>query len=450
MSTTAEVAATMPPPTIPDGPLLQQLAGMADARSWGEHLVRDLADHYSGRIVWSELEPYCVLHGPPGTGKTTFAKALAASAKLPLIATTFGEWQSAGEAHLGTLLKAMRSTFEHARSAAPCVLFIDELDSIPKRGAGERATTYWNQVTNDLLKLLDGLADARGVVVVGACNHLEMLDPALVRSGRLGRQLHVPLPGLDALPQILAFHLGSDTRRMGDLSSLAVLCIGKSGADIQQLVTAARRRARYARRPIARTDLLSEIESSVATLDEGTMRRIAVHEAGHAVVALRTGLSSDINLSIVHAGEKGAIYLDRTPRIQTRASIAATLTALLAGRAAEQVFFGEISGGAGGDGNSDLGRATRLALNAVCRLGLSSRETMCWLGQPEDTPLLAYPIAIQSEVAGLLSDAYQTAVKLIEQDWDFVDNTAAALMRRRALSHKEFVTVDRRPRSDRQ
>lgn len=447
MTATAKNRATTKSSMIPEGPYLHQLAGMAEARSWGEDLVRDLANHYAGQIRWADLDPYCVLYGPPGTGKTTFAKALAASAQLPLIATTFGEWQSAGEAHLGTLLQAMRASFDLAKSSAPCVLFIDELDSIPKRGAGSRATTYWNQVTNDLLKLIDGLSEAKGVVVVGACNHLEMLDPALVRSGRLGRKLHVPLPRLEDLPQILTFHLGDDARRAGDLASIAVLCIGKSGADIKQLVNAARRRARHARHPLGRADLLAEIESKVGKLDDATVRRIAVHEAGHAVVALRARVSRNINLTIVQSGDTaGAVFLDQAGTVWTRAAVEANLATMLAGRAAEHVFMGEVSGGAGGGANSDLARATKLAIEAVCRLGLSARQSMSWLGQSEDTPISHYPADIQAEVSELLRGAYQRAVVMIEQDWDFVNNVADALVRRRALSHRDFVIIDRRPR----
>lgn len=163
----------------------------------------------SGRIPWSAVDRGALLFGPPDTGKTTFATALAGSARVPLVSGSLGEWQSAG--HLGDLLKAMRATFAAARSAIPAILFIDELDSFGSRASLSRDhRDYGIQVINGLFELMDGIGGREGVVIVGACNHPQRLDPAIVRSGRLDRHLPVPLPNRQALREIFRIHLGND------------------------------------------------------------------------------------------------------------------------------------------------------------------------------------------------------------------------------------------------
>ena len=286
-------------PAPPSGPLLSELAGMADASSWGKSLARDIPDFYAGRLPWSDVDPGCVLHGPPGTGKTTFAKALAATLRLPLITTTYGDWQSAEDGHLGSLIKAMRAAFARATTFAPCIFFIDELDSVPTRGATGAHAFYQNGVTNALLKCFDELRDIQGVITIGACNHPELLDPALVRAGRLDRLIAITLPTVEELPRIIKFHLRDDAAAIGDLSSVALLCVGSSGAEIEKIVRESRRIARDARRSLRRDDLIAAIEAAAPKMTDEDQRRVAIHEAGHAVVALRLGLSENISISII-------------------------------------------------------------------------------------------------------------------------------------------------------
>ena len=247
-------------PQIPEGPLLRQLAGMPEARSWAEALVQDLALYKAGRLNWSDVDPGCVLYGPPGTGKTTLARAIAATAKVPLIATSYADWTRGGRYGVDIMI-AMRATFARAREHAPCVVAIDELDSMPARSTLSSEHPVTHAIVNALLEQVDGLNRRPGVVVIGTCNHHDRLDEALIRSGRLGRSILVPLPALDALPQILAFHLAENAASVGDLPGIAVLCVGMSGADIEQLVRDARQRARRAARPIRRDDLISILEA---------------------------------------------------------------------------------------------------------------------------------------------------------------------------------------------
>lgn len=306
-------------PQIPEGPLLSQLAGMPEARAWGEALIQDLVLYKAGRLAWSEIDPGCVLYGPPGTGKTTLARAIAATAKVPLIATSYADWTRGGR--FGSdIIMAMGATFSRAREQAPCIVAIDELDSIPARDSlsSEHPVTY--AIVNSVLEQLDGLNRRPGVIVIGTCNHLDRLDEALLRSGRLGRSILVPLPALEALPQILTFHLGRDAAYIGDLSGIAVMAVGMSGADIEQLVRDARQRARRAVRSIRKTDLVEALEARSKARDPATEWRIAVHEAGHAVADLRLGVSSCINVSIVAAADSAGRHTPLMRLIRARLS----------------------------------------------------------------------------------------------------------------------------------
>lgn len=444
MTNSPKAASTEPKPQIPERPLLSQLAGMPEARAWGEALAQDIALYKAGRIAWSDIDAGCVLYGPPGTGKTTFARAIAATAKVPLIATSYAEW--ARGTHYGAqIINAMRATFKTASDNAPCVVAIDELDSLPARASlsSEHVSTY--AIVNALLEQLDGLNRRPGIIVIGACNHYERLDPALVRPGRLGRSIHIPLPALDALPQIIAFHLGDDTRAIGELFGIAVLCVGMSGAVIEQLVRDARQRARRAGRSMQRADLIEVLEAKSKRLDPQTQWRIALHEAGHAVAAHRRLASSSINISIVATDSGGWTLYGMSDRPLTRQVVADRLLVMLAGRAAEDVFLGEVSGAAGGPATSDLAQATKLALDAVASFGLSAANTLLWHGATGRAATLHYPAHLVAEADALLIDAYCQGKALIQSEREFAERVAQALVKQRALSHKDFIALDRKP-----
>jgi len=264
--------------------------GFGDASVWALELKKDLQDWRDGKLDWSEVDKGCLLYGPPGTGKTRFAAALAAECEMHLEATSISKWQSSKDGHLGDMLKAMYRAFAAAKENAPCLLFLDEFDSIGDRAKfHSRHADYSTQVVNALLECLDGIEGREGVVVIGACNHPQRIDPALIRSGRLETHVHFPLPNAEARAQILAFHLPSLADH-ASLKEIAARLPGKSGADLERLARDARRIARRERRSVTIDDLREKI-APLPVLNACYQFQIAIHEAGHALIghALQVG-----------------------------------------------------------------------------------------------------------------------------------------------------------------
>lgn len=193
--------------------LVEDLAGYGAARDWALDLKSDLARWRNGQLDWSDLSTKLLLSGPPGTGKTTFAKALCNTLQVPMLATSVAQWLEPG--YLGDVLKCMSAAFQTAGKHKPAILFVDEIDGIGRRGDSSRHyAEYWDSVINRALELLDGVGKSEGVIVVGATNHPDKIDPALRRSGRLERHIVIPQPDGAALTRILAHHLGDDLARV--------------------------------------------------------------------------------------------------------------------------------------------------------------------------------------------------------------------------------------------
>jgi len=202
-------------PTVPTGtdtdrfiPRVETLSGYGEARDWALELKEDLALWRAEKLGWEDISAKLLLSGPPGTGKTTFARALCNSLQVPLIATSVATWMEPG--YLGDVLIRMNATFAEAEAAKPAILFVDEIDGINTRGSSGEWTTYWDQIVNRLLELLDGATRSDGVVVIGATNNPDRIDKALLRSGRLERHIVIPKPDTEALVGILRHHLKDD------------------------------------------------------------------------------------------------------------------------------------------------------------------------------------------------------------------------------------------------
>jgi cell division protease FtsH len=264
--------------------------GFGDASAWAKELKKDLDNWRDGHLPWSEVDKGCLLYGPPGTGKTKFVAGLAVACNVHLEVASVAKWQSSKDGFLGDMLTAMYKSFAAAKEAAPSILFIDEFDSIGDRTKfSERHSTYSTQVVNALLECLDGIEGREGVIVVGASNNPGRIDGALLRSGRLEKHVHFPMPDASSRAEILAFHLPSLSCDPV-LKEIAARMPGSSGADIERVAREARRVARRENRPVSIEDVWSKVPTP-APLDEQEQYRVAVHEAGHAVIAyaLRLG-----------------------------------------------------------------------------------------------------------------------------------------------------------------
>ncbi len=192
---------------------VETLSGYGKARDWALDLKADLHEYRSGRLAWADMSTRLLLSGPPGTGKTTFARALCNSLRIPLVVTSVSTWLEGG--YLNDVLRKMALTFAEVRDHAPAILFVDEIDGIGKRQPAERDhADWWNAVVNKALELLDGAVRSEGVIVVGASNRPGAIDEALRRSGRLETHIEIPRPDIPALAEIFAFHLGADAEAL--------------------------------------------------------------------------------------------------------------------------------------------------------------------------------------------------------------------------------------------
>lgn len=439
-------------------PALDRLHGLDEAAAWGRTLAHDLAAYRAGTLPWSAVNRGCLLSGPPGCGKTLFARALAATCGVPLISGSYSQWLGTGGGHQGDLLKSMRRAFADAREQAPSLLFVDEIDSFPDRAHVTNRYREWDiQIVNALLSEIDGVQGREGVVLLAACNHAERLDPALVRSGRLDRHIHVGLPDRRALQRILREHLGADLAS-DHLAGAALAAAGLSGADCERVVRGARRRARQADRPMLLPDLLAEIDGDPADHEPleidgfrqvgrnaADLRLAAVHEAGHAIA-----------VCVLDPGGLGLVSLREAGSIGGRTSVAVSssflrsgdvhrrLVVLLAGRAAEEEILGAPSSGAGGGPQSDLAKATGLAALAVASFGLDGEGGLTWRGTPDPVTLpdmLASNPVVATRVHALLDGAYADARDLVHARRAAVEALARVLIERRALDGGEAAAI---------
>ncbi|WP_311272287.1 MULTISPECIES: AAA family ATPase [unclassified Rhizobium] len=358
---------------------LEDMYGYGEAKTWGLRLAEDLKAWRAGEITWDDVDRGVLLYGPPGCGKTSYAKALAATCDIGLVSESAAKWQAQG--HLGDYLKAMRSAFEQAKKKAPCLLFIDEFDSFGNRDAptsDDHHRDYRRQVINGLLECLDPSEGREGVVVVGATNNPVVIDPALLRSGRLETLVEIPLPDNGARVAILRHHLNGHQIE-GDLASFVSATRGWSGADIEKLARDIRRIVR--RRNVAVTEsLLLETLPQRYSLSEKELRHTAVHEAGHAIVGAL--MSSDILVSVgverdvsMQGGSQvagQAIFEPTGDIIRTASYYNGRIATLLGGIAAETVVFGHHADGAGGALSSDLAVATDVATRTERHYGLGA------------------------------------------------------------------------------
>ncbi|RWY80908.1 AAA family ATPase [Rhizobium sp. WSM1325] len=356
-----------------DTPDLKDLVGYGEARTWGMSLAEDILSWKDGKLAWRDVDRGLLLSGPPGTGKTMFAAALARTCDAHLVATSVASWQAAG--HLDATLKAMRKSFDEAIAHQPSVLFVDEFDGIGDRVRliGTEHETYWAQVINLLLELIDGHERLEGVVVIGATNYPDAIDAALLRPGRLDRHIRISLPDGEERKHLARIYVGHHLSE-GDVEAIAAATAGFAGAHFEKAGREARRVARRAGRPVSTEDVMATLPAP-KRISGGERRMVAVHEAGHAVVGVRLGVGELKTVAVpweAHASQPlgfAHFHLDEDI-LWDRQGYLDHIAMTLAGRAAEEEILGTAFDGAGAAEGADLHRASDVATMMEIQLGM--------------------------------------------------------------------------------
>jgi ATP-dependent Zn protease len=391
-------------------------------------LVDDVRDWQAGRLTWRDVSSSILLYGPPGNGKTLLATALAGSMSAPLVATSYSDCQQHG--HQGDMLKALSRKVEEAVRLAPSVFFLDELDGFSKRDKPGRSNDYIVGVVNGLLEHLTRLNETPGVVVLGATNYPHLIDPAVIRPGRYDVHLRMDDPDRTAILAILRHALQSET---GDfqLGPIADQLLGLSAAQVTAMIREARGLARRGNEELSQSHLTTVSSRVNRQLDPAVLWRMAVHEAGHLLIAHELGLPMPVKASITMAG--GAIDIPTTP-LDSLESASGRLVALLGGRAAEQVVLGYAMNGSGLGATSDLALATQLAFQMHFEWGLSTQLSSTCRIQDAGNLSTRQAEIIEAE----LQSKQSTAVEIIEAQKGSVMKIATALMTERELNSMQL------------
>jgi len=438
------------------------VAGVEEAKDELREIVAFLKDPVAGGRLGARMPKGVLLVGPPGTGKTLLARAVAGEAGVPFFSISGSEFV---EMFVGVGAARVRDLFEQARSKAPCIIFIDELDALGRaRNAhpGVGAHDEKEQTLNQLLVELDGFDGASGIVLLAATNRPEVLDPALLRAGRFDRQILVDRPDRRGRVAILDVHLRKIRLADGvDADSIAALTPGFTGADLANLANeAALVATRRGSERVEEADFQAAIERIVAGLERKNRllnpferEVVAYHEMGHAVVAAATPGSDPVQkVSIIPRGIGALGYTMQRPTddryLMTREELEGRMTVLLGGRAAERVVFGHLSTGAA----DDLARATDIARDMALRFAMvpelghvayGTDASPTFLGGALKTKDYSEATAreIDCAVRALVGRAFERAVEIVERYLDVVEAGAKILLDKETLEATEIETL---------
>ena len=441
------------------GVTFADVAGQDEAKESLEEIIDFLHNPGKYTEIGAKLPKGALLVGPPGTGKTLLAKAVAGEANVPFFSISGSDFV---EMFVGVGASRVRDLFKEASKMAPCIIFIDEIDTIGKSrdnrmgGNDER-----EQTLNQLLAELDGFDPGKGVIVLGATNRPEVLDKALLRPGRFDRRITIDRPNLAGRLATLQVHtrkikLGEDV----DLKKIALATAGTVGADLANLVNeAALRAVRHGRRVVTQEDLLASFEFVIAgsekknsVLTEFEKKLVAYHEVGHAMVAYKQKNAEPVQkITIVPHTEGSLGYTLLMPEedktnLRTKEELMAKITVSMGGRAAEQVVLNTMTNGA----SQDIQEATNLARNMVAMFGMSDEFGMMALGSIRNQYLdggygldCAQDTAavMDKAVKAILDQCYQDAVELIRENLEDMHKVVAYLLEKETITGGEMVAI---------
>ena len=441
------------------GKTFADVAGQDEAKEALTEIVDFLHNPNRYAAIGAKLPKGALLVGPPGTGKTLLAKAVAGEAHVPFFSISGSEFV---EMFVGMGASKVRDLFKQAGEKAPCIVFIDEIDTIGKKrdGAGMGGNDEREQTLNQLLTEMDGFDGTKGVVILAATNRPESLDPALLRPGRFDRRIPVQLPDLQGRIAILKVH-AKDVHMTGhiDFNAIARATSGASGADLANIINeAALRAVRLGRSAVEQADL----EESVETVIAGAQRKNAVlsakekeivsyHEIGHALVAAKQTNSAPVTKITIVPRTSGALGYtmqvdEGEHNLMTRDELLNKLATLTGGRAAEELIFGSITTGA----SNDIEQATKLARAMITRYGMSRKfdmvalETVTNQYLSGDTTLACSAetaAQIDEEVIATVKAAHEKAIKILQDNMDVLHRLAHHLLEKETITGDEFMEI---------
>lgn len=445
--------------TSTTGIKFKDVAGEDEAKEILQEIVDFLHNPGKYQEIGASMPKGALLVGPPGTGKTLLAKAVAGEADVPFFSISGSEFV---EMFVGMGAAKVRDLFKQANEKAPCIVFIDEIDTIGKKrdGGGLSGNDEREQTLNQLLTEMDGFDGSKGVVILAATNRPESLDPALLRPGRFDRRVPVELPDLQGREDILKVHakkvrLSDDI----DFNAIARAASGASGAELANMVNeAALRAVREGRRFVTQADLEESIEIVIAgyqkknkVMSEKERLIVSYHEIGHAMVAALQTHSAPVTKITIIPRTSGALGYtlqvdEGEHNLMTKEEIENKIATFTGGRAAEQLIFNSITTGA----SNDIEQATKLARAMITRFGMNDEfgmvalETVANQYLGGDTSLACSPdtaTSIDKKVIDLINTQYQKAYRLLSENKMKLHELAKFLYEKETITGEEFMEI---------
>lgn len=434
-----------------------KVAGLTEEKEEVKELIDFLKDPKKFQKLGARIPKGVLLVGPPGTGKTLLARAVAGEAQVPFYFISGSDFV---ELFVGVGASRVRDMFKQAKHNAPCLIFIDEIDAVGRqRGAGlggghdER-----EQTLNQLLTEMDGFGENEGIIIMAATNRPDVLDPALLRPGRFDRQVQVGLPDAKAREEILAVHAKNKIfDKTVSLKNIAQRTVGFSGADLENLLNeAALLAVRFNKKAISMAEIdeahdrvMMGPAKKTKKYTEKEKRIVAYHEAGHAVIGIKLENANEVQkITIIPRGNAGG-YNMMLPKeetfLSTKNELLESICGLLGGRIAEEFIFSEVTTGA----HNDIERATKIARSMVTEYGMSSlgpiqletQEGSIFLGRDYNkTRNFSSQVAfeIDQEMRKIISECYERAKKIIEENKDLLELIASSLIENETLTKEQI------------
>lgn len=441
------------------GVTFKDVAGEDEAKESLQEVVDFLHNPVKYTTIGAKLPKGALLVGPPGTGKTLLAKAVAGEAHVPFFSLSGSDFV---EMFVGVGASRVRDLFEEAKKNAPCIIFIDEIDAIGKSrdsrfggGNDER-----EQTLNQLLAEMDGFDSSKGILILAATNRPEILDPALLRPGRFDRRIIVERPDLKGRVNILKVHSKDvSLDESVDLDAIALATSGAVGSDLANMINeAAILAVKNGRKAVSQKDLYEAVEVVLVgkekkdrILSQEERKIVSYHEVGHALLSALQKDAEPVQKITIVPRTMGALgYVMQVPEeekyLNSKTELEAMLVGLLAGRAAEEIVFGNVTTGA----SNDIEKATQIARAMITQYGMSEKFGLMGLASVENQYLSgqatlncgdATATEIDHEVMLMLKNAYEQAKNILVQHREALDKIAAFLIERETITGKEFMEI---------